>query len=644
MSREVALGRLYERALATPLPDRNPHPHPHPPAPSSEEESYEVVIAGAGPAGLVLALLLARQGLRDPHAIRCVDPRPSPLPCGRADGLASRTLETFKELGIYEEVMAIGLEVAESVAWAEGPGSAGIARTARYSTGLHMPSSRVPHLASCPQGQIERLLARELFRYAPSALERGTQVVDVQVHEEDPARPVRVTLRDASGLDRAVRCRFLVGADGAHSTVRRSVGIEMLGNSSASAWGVIDFVPDTDYPDIRRLGNIHTSHGSVLHFPRERNVDGGWLCRFYVNMNDLDEDHPTGAGGAAVRVTPEGILARMAQILAPYRMQMKPGTQIEWVSTYEVGRRIASRFACPDASGLPRVFLVGDACHTHSPKVGQGMNVSIADSYNLAWKLAHVLRGLSPRARCLLDSYGSERRAVAEQLLDMDERWFRYEYDVKHADRPDNYSQGRTELLRCITGFASGQGIQYEAGYLTHPAKGPWTARPGTRLSHAALQRFADGLAGDLHDELIPDGRWKVVLFASTDLLRTDGRSATALASLYEEVIPAFVAGVLVGVTILPATVHAAGATDTATDVPTNDLDWRSLPDCVKREAEMKTFIAPRSTYDLYGIEMADGAVMLMRPDGVVSMLVGLDEVSPRGKLADMLKTVIHTR
>ncbi|PYH88930.1 hypothetical protein BO71DRAFT_337777, partial [Aspergillus ellipticus CBS 707.79] len=590
-----------------------------------------------GPAGLVLSVLLARLGLRDPDAILCVEPRPSPLPCGRADGLVCRTLETFHELGIYEEVMEIGLQVAETVAWAELPGAERIQRTARHSSSLHMPPSRVPHVASCPQGQIERALARELTRYMPSALERGSQVIDVQLDAEgDAARPVRVTLRDAAGQDRVVRCRFLVGADGAHSTVRRRVGIAMLGDPSDSAWGVIDFVPDTDYPDIRRLGSVHTSRGSVLHFPRERNVDGDWLCRFYVDMNELDDDrdeeereiksptHPR------ARVTPERILERMAHIFAPYRMRLKPGTQVEWASTYEVGRRVASQFAIADAQGLPRVFLVGDACHTHSPKVGQGMNVSIADSYNLAWKLAHVLRGISREPKALLDSYVGERHAVAQQLLDMDERWFRFEYATKHAGHQDDYSQGRAELLSRITGFVSGYGIEYDDGYLTHPTTKDGAVRPGRRLQHAALERFADNLTCDLHDELIPDGRWKVLLFASVDLQQPGGRSAKALQALYEDVLPAFVPGVLLGITICPG-------------IPMRDVDWTALPAGVKREAEMKTFIASQATYEQCGLSVEGGAVILMRPDGVVGMLADLEEVFETGNLASMLETVIKT-
>lgn len=175
--------------------------------------------------------------------------------------------------------------------------------------------------------------------------------------------------------------------DGARSNVRRAIGRQLVGDSANQAWGVMDVLAVTDFPDVRYKVAIQSEQGNVLIIPRE----GGHLVRFYVEMDKLDADERV----ASRNITVEQLIATAQRVLHPYKLDVK---NVPWWSVYEIGQRICAKYddvadgvATPD-SPLPRVFIAGDACHTHSPKAGQGMNFSMQDSFNLGWKLAAVLR------------------------------------------------------------------------------------------------------------------------------------------------------------------------------------------------------------------------------------------------------------
>jgi phenol 2-monooxygenase len=258
------------------------------------------------------------------------------------------------------------------------------------------------------------------MRRSPSRLEPDydLEVVDVAVGEESGDRPVTVTLRRADAADAdievTVRARYVVGCDGARSIVRRSIGRELQGDDANHAWGVLDVLAVTDFPDVRLKAAIQSSSGNILLIPRE----GGYLVRLYVDLGELaSEDR------AAVRgLEPDEVIAIAGRVLHPYTLDVK---EVAWFSIYEVGQRLTDRFDDVPAelvgARTPRVFIAGDACHTHSAKAGQGMNVSMQDAFNLGWKLAAVLEGRSPES--LLRTYSAERQAVAQELIDFDREW-----------------------------------------------------------------------------------------------------------------------------------------------------------------------------------------------------------------------------
>lgn len=174
----------------------------------------------------------------------------------------------------------------------------------------------------------------------------------------------------------------------------------------------MDILAYTDVPDIRLKSAIHSAdQGNILIIPRE----GGYLVRLYVELDKFAADERV----ASKNITIEQLVAAAQRILHPYKLDVK---RVAWWSVYEIGQRLSDKFDdVPmglEAHRQPRVFIAGDACHTHSPKAGQGMNVSMQDTFNLGWKLALVLRGLAPAQ--LLHSYSVERQAIAQELIDFD--------------------------------------------------------------------------------------------------------------------------------------------------------------------------------------------------------------------------------
>src|SRR5699024_7205527 len=208
---------------------------------------------------------------------------------------------------------------------------------------------------------------------------------------------------------------YLIGSDGAHSKVRKSIGRVPIGDKSNHAWGVMGVLVESNFPDIRTKCSIRSHDGgSILLIPRE----GGFLVRVVVDLGDVDPDD-----GGKVRETPlEEIIHRANKILHPYTVDVK---EVAWWSVYEVGHRVTDKFDDVDASQEdeknPRIFITGDACHTHSAKAGQGMNVSIQDGFNIGWKIGQVLSGYS--APALLHTYSGERMEIAQNLIDFDKEW-----------------------------------------------------------------------------------------------------------------------------------------------------------------------------------------------------------------------------
>ena len=205
-----------------------------------------------------------------------------------------------------------------------------------------------------------------------------------------------------------ISAKYMIGCDGAHSWTRRQLGFIMQGEQTDFIWGVLDIVPIMNSPGIRMRCAIHNAnYGSVMIIPCENK-----LVRLYIQLNEVNS---AGQYVDRSKVTPEIILKVAQKIMSPYELAY---SYCDWWTAYQIGQRVGDSFSCDD-----RIFLAGDAVHTHSPKAGQGRNVSMQDAYNLGWKIGLVVRGLAKLS--VLKTYQSERRRIAQDLIAFDQRFLR---------------------------------------------------------------------------------------------------------------------------------------------------------------------------------------------------------------------------
>lgn len=478
--------------------------------PDELPDEVDVLIVGSGPAGMIAAAQLAQF----PNIVtRMVERRPGRLVIGQADGIQARSVETFQAFGFAERIIAEAYRITEMCFWKPDPADPSkIIRTARPEddpTGI----SEFPHLI-VNQARVLDYFA-EVAANGPtrSVPDYGYEFVGLEVADESAGAgyPVAVTLRhvagEREGQERVVRARYVLGADGARSKVRAAIGCTMEGDQANHAWGVMDTLAVTDFPDIRTKCSIQSEAGNILLIPRE----GGHLFRMYVDLGEVpaDDHHKVR------ETTLEQIIARANEILHPYTLDVR---HVPWHSVYEVGHRLTDRFddVPTDAAGTrtPRVFIAGDACHTHSAKAGQGMNVSMQDGWNLAWKLGHVLEGRAPES--LLATYSAERQVVAKNLIDFDKQW-----STMMAKKPEEFaSPSELEDFYVQTHeFPAGFMTQYEPSLIVAEAAHQELATGfpvGKRFKSAPVTRVCDGNPVHLGHHATADGRWRIYVFADT--------------------------------------------------------------------------------------------------------------------------------
>ena len=331
-----------------------------------------------------------------------------------------------------------------------------------------------------------------------------------------------MTLKDASGIHwgatRTVKANYVVGCDGAHSQVRKAIGGTLHGDAAHQAWGVMDILANTDFPDVRQKCLISSaSEGNVLILPRE----GGYIFRMYVELDKLKPDEKA----AQRKLTQDDMIAAANRILQPYSIDVK---EVVWWSIYDIGHSITDRFDdVPDGEDRnPRVFTAGDACHTHSPKAGQGMNVSMQDAFNLGWKLIHVLQGRAHAT--LLRSYSRERMTEANRLVETDHQWARTMSAPTTAAERDGTEEPRIiRQFKQNLPFTGGIAVQYDPSSLIGPSGHQALAAGetiGKRFHSAPVVRLADAKPMQLGHVAEADARWRIYVFAGKE----DGANTAA--------------------------------------------------------------------------------------------------------------------
>ncbi len=469
----------------------------------------DVLIVGAGPAGAITAAQLSHFG--SIHT-RIVEARPTRLEFGHADGLQQRTSETFQAFGFATQVRQEALQLTETSFWRPSPTDATSIQRVALTTDDESGMSEFPHLI-LNQARVIDYFA-EYSRNGPARVgfDYGIEFIDA-LRDDDHEYPLEVTLRHTAGEHIgqvfSVRTKYLVGADGARSRVRKAIGGTLSGNDAMHAWGVMDVLAETDFPDIRKKCAIQSSDGgNILLIPRE----GQYLFRMYVDLGEVK----SGADRNVRDTTIEQIIDRANKIVHPYALDVR---HVAWYSVYEVAHRLTDRF--DDAQLVegelrePRVFLMGDACHTHSAKAGLGMNVSIQDGWNLAWKLGYVLDGRSPDT--LLRSYSDERQEIAQNLIDFDKIW-----STMMAKRPEEFASA-TELEDFYVNaneFPAGFMTQYHSPTLTGATAHQELASGypiGKRFKSAPTVRVADATPVHIGHHHRADGKYRIYVFADAE-------------------------------------------------------------------------------------------------------------------------------
>ncbi len=592
--------------------------------PEELPDDIDVLIVGSGPAGIAAHAQLA---MFPGVVTRIIERRDGRLVLGQADGIQARSVETFQAFGFAPQIIQEAYQITETAFWNPDPKNP--SNIIRTGTTPDDPQgiSEFPHLI-VNQARVIDYFA-DYARRAPARgeVDYGWEFEGLEVTGEGEY-PVNVTLRrvsghsgaginaDASGVTggetRVVRAKYVIGADGARSAVRSAIGGSLRGDQSFHAWGVMDVLPVTDFPDIRKKCIIHSEAGSILHIPRE----GNHLCRIYVDLGEVDK-----ADGGRVRKTPvEAVIERANAIVHPYTLDVR---NVAWSSVYEVAHRLTDRFddeaTSPD--GKARVFLMGDACHTHSAKAGQGMNVSMQDGWNLAWKLGYVLTGMASDE--LLGTYSDERQVTAQNLIDFDLEW-----STLMAKKPEEFESPDevADFYVRTAEFPAGFMTEYEPSIVTSSQVRQELATGftlGKRFKSVNTVRVADAVPVHIGHHHRADGRFRIYAFADTDRSALNAWAEWMLSDEASPIRQFTPAGVDIDTVFDVKAVYQQPHYDVAIETVPKVFLPASGPYGLPDYEKIYAAIEGDDIFEQRGVSR-EGAIVVVRPDHYVSHILPL--------------------
>ncbi|KAL8730461.1 MAG: hypothetical protein Q9166_004099 [cf. Caloplaca sp. 2 TL-2023] len=611
----------------------------------------DVLVVGAGPSGYMAVLTLVRYGID----VRIVDKRPLRVQHGHASGtgLQPRTIaqEILQTLNLHNTLNAKGNRMSETAFW--GPDATG--RLSRCTVGPEVTSATpFPHVLVTDQGSTEAAFDDELKARGHDVCRPMELVHYTYDNPFDPRWPITAYVRNySSGAIEVWHTKYLIGADGAGSIVRHIAGVHQQHNGGEEVWAVADVWAETDFPDIRRRSAVWSPNGGCILIP---NKDNGFRVYVQLQAKHLDLLNGSMPGGFAnpSASLPEnstllfGILQGcIHEIMTPFRMDI---TRVSWISRYRVFQGIADQFV----DAFQRIYLVGDASHTQSPKGGQSMNLGMMDSYNLTWKLAYVLKGMAKAE--LLETYNIERRHIANQFIEFDIK-FAHIYLKKEAlGSPEFYT-----VWRQSHGFISGCAHRYPEGLLTRSsvrarinqsAREPLT--PGKRLHSMTLTRHMDGTVVDLFEDMPSNGRFHLFMFAGKLMTFAVFKGAStssansftsSLTYLVSTAVANYLASAKSPLTYFSCNRHSGSGFflhenvnqgHISNDNPYVDLflihtsnhleiELCKLPKPFPQWGSRVYEDVEGNGHATHGVSERDGALALVRPDGYISMVTNLD-------------------
>ncbi|KAI1414015.1 FAD binding domain-containing protein [Hypoxylon sp. FL1857] len=552
-------------------------------------EYVDVLIVGAGPVGLIMAYQLAKFG---GVSVRIIEQHPKSMQdaYGRAITLFPRTTEMLDQLGLADELLQNCFACRDTVTY----DASGQEVHGRGWSFMNRMNDTVFDFALVLRQRFQEEIFRNAMKEYGIEVEAPVELTTASV-DQNVSRVTSVLLDRRTRAYETVRCRYIIGCDGGHSSVRRIFNIPFEGSASEDKWVRIDGQIKTDMPKHRSYCSIESpTHGNVLWAP----LDRGATRIGYAFTDDRAKAYSKFDQDAAVE---EAIAA-----CKPFHIEIE---HMDWWTIYTVGQRIAKNFFVDDC-----VLLAGDACHTHSSGTAQGMNTGIHDAVNLAWKLSLKLRGLA--SPDLLETYQAERLPNVQRLIQYDKdisQLMTNRLPEKWKGEPDadvNVVLG--DLLDESSTFNSGLGISYEI-HEDNPLNvdGSFCSSqpligPGRRGPDISLLRPGTFEATRLIRELPNTAAFSVLVFAGEctppipEVLFEDITSSPFLQLLISE-------GYLKFITILPE----------RTPSPYEYLGNEPLGRAYFGGDD-------KTAYRRYGIEPTQGAIVILRPDGWIGTMTEL--------------------
>ncbi|KAM0749233.1 hypothetical protein T439DRAFT_326968 [Meredithblackwellia eburnea MCA 4105] len=565
--------------------------------PSTAPKKADVLIVGGGPVGSLIGYQLLRNGCK-PFIIDQDDKKNAPI-YGRACTLWPRALELFDQLGLGDDLLSLGVASKTGINFKDG-----VAHQGGLVFGHRMDRN----------GDTNWNFSLHLRqRHTERVIEAAINELDHEIHgltrlegwkeDEQAEYPITCTLRDLQ-TDQVfeVQTKFVVGADGGKSFVRKSAGINFIGEHSGAEWIRMDALVETDMPSPRALNSVMSaSHGLVLFCP----IDEGRTRIGYVWNEELQKKY--GPGGATLEVAKE----EAKKALHPFKLEFKA---VDWFTLYGIGQRIASTFM------KGRIILAGDACHTHSSGSAQGLNTGTFDAVNLAWKLSLHLRGLAPIE--LVQSYDEERKAKVQQVIDNDliiATLISGKLPPKFHGRKESPRDILTEWFEnaSTVAFTLGIGISYPpSNYVNLSSAGSLpitTIQAGDRSPDVKVSRIATNEQVRFQKLIPNNGRFNIVIFTGNPTLTLP--ALKMLEAGFTQLKSRFPAKKLFSfLTIISG--EGIGAAEYLGTKPVGTAYFDPF----------------RGAHEVYGIDPTRGAIVVFRPDGYVGRVVQLTDVITLGE------------